>query len=59
VWIGKEGAIYKNQANDRWNYLIGERLAYDLETKSIRRRLYETMELLGQETKIGELQYDV
>ena len=34
----KEG-MYKKQANDRWVYLVGERLVYDLETNSIRRRL--------------------
>ena len=35
AWIGKEG-IYRKQANDRWVCLIGERLVYDLEIKSIR-----------------------
>ena len=44
--------MYRKQASDRWVYLIGGRLVYDLETNSIRRRVYEAMELLGEETRI-------
>ena len=43
---GKEGGIHRKQANDRWDYLIGGRFVYDLETSSLTRREHEAMELL-------------
>jgi hypothetical protein len=36
----KEERICTKQAMDRWVYLIGGRLVYDLETNSIRRRVW-------------------
>jgi hypothetical protein len=39
--------MYRKQASDRWVYLIGEQLVYDLETNSNRRRVHEAMGFLG------------
>lgn len=38
--------IYRKQANDRWIYLMGERLAYDLEIGGVRRRVNKAMKLI-------------
>jgi len=46
AWVETE-RIYRIQANDGWAYLIGRRLAYDLEASIIRRRVHEAMKLLG------------
>lgn len=57
AWLGKEGI--RKQATERWVYRTGGRLRYDLETKSVGRRVYEAMELRGQETKRRELGDDL
>jgi hypothetical protein len=44
--VYKTEGIYKTQANDKWVYFIGERLAHNLETNGTKRRVHKAMELL-------------